>query len=397
MRRGALVATELGRADRDGPSPEWFAARRVVGTEQQLFTVGSGQEETLAAITGVEPAGPGSGRRHRTFSSGDQVTGRPVASATPSVFGPRHWGQSADPETHETTTIRHARRDRIGFAGCETSVVEEPPGAGWPRTSYDERVPAPGPACEPSANESRLDPADLPQRQPVARDPRGAQQTRPGRSAQPVRAADRLAADPGPLETRRSCRRSSREERLRMALEELGPTFIKLGQVLATRPDLMGVELAEELSKLQTEHHARPARGGSAKSGGVRIGSPPQRGLRRVRSQAGGVRLDRAGASGQTPGRDRCRREGPTLGRRRAGAGRHGHPRRPRRVGRAVARPGRLTGPTPSPKSSNAPSDGSSTYHDELRRLDQFREAFADDPRVVIPKPYAEVSSERVS
>lgn len=43
----------------------------------------------------------------------------------------------------------------------------------------------------------------------------------------------------------------SRAERLRMALEELGPTFIKLGQVLSTRPDLIPVRFTEELSKLQ--------------------------------------------------------------------------------------------------------------------------------------------------
>jgi ubiquinone biosynthesis protein len=45
--------------------------------------------------------------------------------------------------------------------------------------------------------------------------------------------------------------RLTRSERLRMALEELGPTFIKLGQVLSTRPDLIPVEFVEELSKLQ--------------------------------------------------------------------------------------------------------------------------------------------------
>ncbi len=39
--------------------------------------------------------------------------------------------------------------------------------------------------------------------------------------------------------------------RLRLALEELGPIFIKFGQVLSTRPDLLPEDIAEELSKLQ--------------------------------------------------------------------------------------------------------------------------------------------------
>lgn len=40
-------------------------------------------------------------------------------------------------------------------------------------------------------------------------------------------------------------------QRLRLALEELGATFIKLGQFLSTRPDLTPPEYQEELSKLQ--------------------------------------------------------------------------------------------------------------------------------------------------
>ncbi len=40
-------------------------------------------------------------------------------------------------------------------------------------------------------------------------------------------------------------------QRLRMALEELGPTFIKLGQVLSTRPDLLPPAYVAELAKLQ--------------------------------------------------------------------------------------------------------------------------------------------------
>ncbi len=43
-----------------------------------------------------------------------------------------------------------------------------------------------------------------------------------------------------------------RETRIRMALEELGPTFIKLGQILSTRPDVIGMELADELKQLQS-------------------------------------------------------------------------------------------------------------------------------------------------
>ncbi len=43
----------------------------------------------------------------------------------------------------------------------------------------------------------------------------------------------------------------SRAERVRLAFEELGPTFVKLGQILSTRPDLVPVDFINELSKLQ--------------------------------------------------------------------------------------------------------------------------------------------------
>ena len=52
--------------------------------------------------------------------------------------------------------------------------------------------------------------------------------------------------------------RHTREERIRMALTELGPTYIKLGQLLSTRPDIVGVRLAEELAKLQANVPADP-------------------------------------------------------------------------------------------------------------------------------------------
>ncbi len=43
------------------------------------------------------------------------------------------------------------------------------------------------------------------------------------------------------------------EQRVRMVLEELGPTFIKFGQILATRPDLLPIGVIEELRKLQDD------------------------------------------------------------------------------------------------------------------------------------------------
>ena len=52
---------------------------------------------------------------------------------------------------------------------------------------------------------------------------------------------------------REELEKHSRPERFRMALEELGPTFIKLGQVLSTRPDLISPKYLYELAKLQDD------------------------------------------------------------------------------------------------------------------------------------------------
>ncbi len=45
----------------------------------------------------------------------------------------------------------------------------------------------------------------------------------------------------------------SRGERLRLALEDLGPIFIKFGQLLSTRRDLLPLDIADELARLQDQ------------------------------------------------------------------------------------------------------------------------------------------------
>lgn len=47
-------------------------------------------------------------------------------------------------------------------------------------------------------------------------------------------------------------------ERVRMALQELGPSFVKLGQMLSSRPDLVPEVYAEEFRKLQDHVHPFP-------------------------------------------------------------------------------------------------------------------------------------------
>jgi ubiquinone biosynthesis protein len=50
--------------------------------------------------------------------------------------------------------------------------------------------------------------------------------------------------------------KGSPAKNLRMAFEELGPTFIKIGQILSTHPEMLPEEYIEELSKLQ--NNAKP-------------------------------------------------------------------------------------------------------------------------------------------
>ena len=89
----------------------------------------------------------------------------------------------------------------------------------------------------------------------------------------------------------------SRGARLRLALQELGPIFVKFGQILSTRRDLVPPDVAEELSLLQDR--VAPFDGEAARADRrARAGAAGQRSLRAVRHLPAGLGLDRAGACG---------------------------------------------------------------------------------------------------
>jgi ubiquinone biosynthesis protein len=91
--------------------------------------------------------------------------------------------------------------------------------------------------------------------------------------------------------------RLSRAVRVRLAIEELGPTYIKMGQILSTRPDLVPVDFIRELARLQDKVPAFPF-------AEVRriirdeTGHSADDLLRRARSRTPGVGLHRPGPPG---------------------------------------------------------------------------------------------------
>ncbi|TWT87448.1 putative protein kinase UbiB [Pseudobythopirellula maris] len=185
-----------------------------------------------------------------------------------------------------------------------------------------------------------------------------------------------------------------KEQRVRMALEELGPTFIKLGQLLATRPDQVGVELAEELTLLQT---AAPADSWEdvRRTIEVDLGSTVEQLY---------AHFDHQPVASASIGQvHRARMHDGT---EVAVKVRHvGIEKRISVDAEILVGLGELAERLPDlqpyrPKATAIELQRSLRreldLNEERRRMVQFREAFAGDARVRIPRPYAELSSERV-
>ena len=91
--------------------------------------------------------------------------------------------------------------------------------------------------------------------------------------------------------------------RLAAALTRLGPTYVKLGQFLATRPDVVGVALARDLETLQDKMPPFP-QADAERTVEAALGKPLAAAVRRVRP-ASCRRFDRAGAPRRDRDRDR--------------------------------------------------------------------------------------------
>ena len=182
--------------------------------------------------------------------------------------------------------------------------------------------------------------------------------------------------------------------RLRLALSDLGPTFIKLGQVLSTRPDLVGPELARELSKLQSGVAGDPAETAKA-TVEAELARPIEECFKEFDAEPmasasiGQVHHARLKNGRQVvvkvqhPGIEaKVRRDLDILLSLAALAERRPELRRFQPL--AVVREFRQT------------MLRELDFRREMRNLQQFRRNFADDPVVVFPKPYADFTTSRV-
>jgi ubiquinone biosynthesis protein len=182
--------------------------------------------------------------------------------------------------------------------------------------------------------------------------------------------------------------------RLRLALTDLGTTFVKLGQVLSTRPDLVGHEIAQELSSLQSQ---TPADSAAIAASVIEkeLGRPISECFKEFTPEAlasasiGQVHLARLPNNRQVvvkvqhPGIEgTIRRDLNILSKLAALAELREELKRYQPA--AIVREFRQT------------MLRELDFRREMRNLQQFRQSFADDQTVVFPKPYPELTSGRV-
>jgi ubiquinone biosynthesis protein len=184
-------------------------------------------------------------------------------------------------------------------------------------------------------------------------------------------------------------------ERLRGALSELGTTFIKLGQMLSLRPDIVGDDVADELSKLQAKVPPDPP-GVGQRTVEVQLGQPV--------SELFGSFDAEPFASGSVAQVHRATlTDGTPVAVKVVHAGAPEKVRQDIELMRGIAEFLEESDPelaqlrpTIVVNEFSAMMEAAIDLRQELSNLQRFRANFAEEPDIVIPAPYPDLSAEKV-
>jgi ubiquinone biosynthesis protein len=181
--------------------------------------------------------------------------------------------------------------------------------------------------------------------------------------------------------------------RLRMALEELGPTFVKLGQVMATRVDLFPPRWIAELEKLHAEVPAVPFEALVPELTRA-LGRAPHQVFRDIDAHAYGAasiaQVHRARLQDGTPVVLKVRRPGvrETI---------DADLRLLRRVSELIESEipeARRYRPAEIAEQFARSLEREADFATETRNIERFAKNFAGDPHIVIPRIYPEFTSD---
>src|SRR5512145_1015132 len=182
-------------------------------------------------------------------------------------------------------------------------------------------------------------------------------------------------------------------QRMRMALEELGPTFVKLGQVMATRVDLFPPRWIAEFEKLQAEVPAVPFEALLPELERA-LGRSPFEVFRDIDTRAQGAasiaQVHRAKLQDGTPVVLKVRRPGVR-------ATIDADLRLLRRVAELVEAEipeARRYRPAEIAAQFAASLEREVDFASETRNIERFAKNFAGDPHIVIPRIYPEWTSD---
>ena len=200
----------------------------------------------------------------------------------------------------------------------------------------------------------------------------------------------RLAPPPEHPVTRRTA-----AVHLREAIEELGPTFIKLGQIGSTRPDMFPPEFIDELAGLQDNVAPAPWEEIEAVIVGE-LGRPVSELFLVVRSHPHCFGVAGSGVRSPAARPDRGHHQGPAAQYRKDHRDRPGDPGRPGPAGEGAHAGRGAMDPVGVVDEFAQALRSELDYRGEGRNADRFRANFAKEDFVYIPKVYWEYTTRRV-